>query len=72
MLMDLLGVGGIAVLEYLTYEVCRVDRRMCGVGVLGLFFVALAFIGRYVAVDRSVAVVAVWLAVVFVLLWFSR
>ena len=72
MLMDLLGIGGIAVLGYLTYEVCRVDRRMCRVGVVGVVFVTLAFIGRYVAVDRSVVVVAVWLAVVFVLLWFSR
>jgi len=72
MLMDVLGVLGILVLGYLMYGVCRVDRKMCGVGVLGLVLVTLAFIGRYIAVDRSVAVVAVWLAVVFVLLWFSR
>jgi len=73
MLMDLLGVGGIVVLGYLTYEVCKVDGRMCRVGVLGLVLVMLAFIGRYVVIDRSVAVFVVWLAVVFVLLWmFSR
>ncbi|MCR6669508.1 MAG: hypothetical protein NDF51_05870 [archaeon YNP-WB-040] len=72
MLMDLLGVGGIVVLGYLTYEVCRVDRRMCRLGVLGLVFVVLAFVGRYVVVDRSIAVFVVLLAVVLVLLLISR
>ena len=72
MLMDLLGVGGIVVLGYLTYEVCRVDRRMCRLGVLGLVFVVLAFVGRYVVVDRSIAVFVVFLAVVLVLLLISR
>jgi hypothetical protein len=72
MLMDLLGVGGIVVLGYLTYEVCRVDRRMCRLGVLGLVFVVLAFVGRYVVIDRSIAVFIVLLAVVLVLLLISR
>jgi len=72
MLMDLVGVGGVVVLGYLTYEVCRVDRRMCRLGVLGLVFVVLAFVGRYVVVDRSIAVFVVLLAVVLVLLLISR
>jgi len=72
MLMDLLGVGGIVVLGYLTYEVCRVDRRMCRLGVLGLVLVVLAFVGRYVVIDRSIAVFIVLLAVVLVLLLISR
>ena len=72
MLMDLVGVGGVVVLGYLTYEVCRVDRRMCRLGVLGLVFVVLAFVGRYVVVDRSIAVFVVFLAVVLVLLLISR
>jgi len=66
-LMDLLGVGGLVVLGYLTYETCKVDRRMCRLGVVGLLLIVLAYVGRYVGVDRSVSVFVVLLAVVVVL-----
>ena len=72
MLMDLLGVAGLGVLGYLTYEVCRTDRKMCGLGVVGFLLVAVAYVGRYVNIDKTAAVVAVLLAVVFVLLWINR
>jgi hypothetical protein len=64
MLMDLLGVAGILVLGYFTYGVCRTDRRMCRLGVVGIMLILLAYVGRYVDVDRSVLVVAVLLTVV--------
>jgi len=72
MLMDLLGVVGIIVLGYLTYEVCGVDRKMCVLGVVGFLLVVAAYVGRYVNIDKAVAVAVVLLAVVFVLLWINR
>ena len=65
-LMDVMGIGGLVALGYLTYEVCRVDRRMCRLGVVGLLLIVLAYVGRYVDVDRSVYVFVVLLAVVVV------
>jgi len=66
-LMDIMGVGGLVMLGYLTYEACKVDRRMCRLGVVGLLMVAFAYMGRYVDVDRSVvAFVVLVLAVVVV------
>jgi hypothetical protein len=64
MLMDLLGVAGILALGYFTYEVCRMDRRMCRLGVVGIVMVLLAYVGRYVDIDRSVLIAVVLLAVV--------
>ena len=73
MLMDLLGVVGIAVFVYALYNVCKVDRNLCELGVLGLVLVVLAYVGRYVNIDRWTAVAVVVVAVGFVLLWmFSR
>jgi EamA domain-containing membrane protein RarD len=73
MLMDLLGVVGIAVFVYALYNVCKVDRSLCEFGVLGLVLVVLAYVGRYVNIDRWTAVAVVVAAVGFVLLWmFSR
>jgi len=68
MLMDVLGALGIVAVGYLAYEVCKVDRRMCRLGVVGLLLIASAYVGRYVDVDRRVHVVAVLLAVVVVML----
>jgi hypothetical protein len=62
-LIDAVGVLGIAVMGYFTYGVCRVDRGLCRVGVVGVVLVLLAYIGRYVDVDRSLAVFVVLLAV---------
>jgi hypothetical protein len=64
MLMDLLGVAGIGVLGYLVYTACRTDRRMCGLGGLGIVLILLAYIGRYIDIDRSLAVFIVLIAVV--------
>jgi hypothetical protein len=64
MLMDLLGVVGISALGYLTYGVCRTDRRMCKLGAVGIMLVSLAYAGRYADMDRSVLVVVALLAVV--------
>jgi len=72
MLMDLLGVAGLVALGYLTYEVCRVDERMCRLGVVGFLLVVAAYVGRYVNVDKTVGVVVVLLAVLFVLMWINR
>ena len=65
-MLDLLGIGGLVVLGYLTYEACRVDRRMCRLGVVGLLLTAFAYVGRYVDVGKSVAVFVLVLAVVVV------
>jgi predicted small integral membrane protein len=64
MLMDLLGVAGILTLGYLTYEVCRTDRKMCRLGVVGIAMVLLAYVGRYADMDRSVLIAVALLAVV--------
>ena len=72
MLMDLLGVAGLVALGYLTYEVCRTDRKMCRLGVVGFLLVVAAYVGRYVNIDKTVAVAVVLLAVGFILLWISR
>jgi len=68
-LMDILGVAGMLILVYVVYEVCKVDDRMCRVGGLGLFLVLVAFMGRYVDVDRGTLAAVMVVAVVFVLLW---
>jgi hypothetical protein len=65
-LMDLLGIGGLVALGYLTYEVCRIDRRMCGLGVAGLLLIVFAYVGRYVDVDKSVVAFVLVLAVAVV------
>ena len=65
-LIDMMGIGGLVALGYLTYEACRVDRRMCRLGVVGLLLTAFAYVGRYVDVGRSIAVFVLVLAVVVV------
>jgi len=71
-LMDLLGIAGILLVVYIVYNVCSVDKRMCGVGILGLVFVVLAYLGRYVNIDNQTLVAIMVVAVGFVLLWISR
>jgi hypothetical protein len=70
-LIDIMGIGGLVALGYLTYETCKVDKRMCRLGVVGLLLIALAYVGRYVDVDRSVHVFVVLLAVVVVVVVLS-
>jgi len=60
MLMEVVGFG---VLSYMVYEVCKVDRKLCKLGVVGVVLVLLAYVGRYVDVDRSFAVFVALLAV---------
>jgi hypothetical protein len=66
MLIDLLGTVGILALGYLTYGVCRTDRKMCKLGIIGIILVLLAYVGRYVDMDRSVLAVVLLIAVVVV------
>ncbi len=64
--IDILGIGGVAVLGYLAYEVCKVDREMCRLGIIGLLMVVMAYVGRYVDVSRSVYVFVLLISVVIV------
>jgi hypothetical protein len=68
-LMDVLGIAGLLLFVYIVYEVCKVDDRMCKIGGLGLFLVFVAYIGRYVEIDRWTSAAVVVVAVGFVLLW---
>jgi len=71
-LMDLLGIAGILLVVYIVYNVCRVDERMCGIGVFSLIFMTLAYAGRYVEIDRWTLAAIMVVAVGFVLLWIGR
>ena len=66
MLMDLLGAVGVAVFGYLTYGVCKTDRKMCKLGVVGLFLLLLAYVSKYIGIDKSVAAFVLILAIVVV------
>ena len=66
MLMDVAGALGISVMAYLVYRVWKVDGRLGALGLVGLIAIATAYVGRYVNIDKSVAVFAVLLVVVVV------
>jgi hypothetical protein len=67
--MDILGITGILVFAYVAYEVCKVDDRMCKIGGLGLFLVFVAFMGRYINIDRWILTAIMVVAVGLILLW---
>ena len=66
MLMDVAGALGILVMAYIVYRVWKVDGRLGALGFVGLIAVVVAYVGRYVDVDKSVAAFVMLLFVVVV------
>jgi hypothetical protein len=66
MLVDLLGAVGVATFGYLVYGVCRVDRKMCKLGVVGVALILLTYVSRYVDIDSRVLAFVLLVAVAVV------
>jgi len=70
--MELVPVIAFGVLLYMVYGVCRVDKKLCKLGVVGILLSLLAYSGMYIDLRPISVFIALILTVVAVAILSDR